>query len=293
MVGLLELAVIPVDDTDVVDSAYKKLKWAERRADELKGDIQSYRALDPIQFRQGRSTKSVFDPSLLVVRFYAAVDPQMPDWWGLALGDVLGSLRAALDHALVGHVRNQVPNLPESKERRLQFPVLTEPELWKGTSKNPGPERSLEGLCSPEVLDAVKNCQPFGFLPDRDPPQHPLSVLNRLVNADKHREVSVVAYVPHELTFDDSAPTVEIVGYAHGTSDLVDGAHAGTVIVRKPEPSVRWQAVSLKPVPTIGYVETTRIPGIVDEPGIGVGTVLDFLVEGVRTTLDEMAAAGA
>lgn len=56
MVGLLELSVIPVDDTDVVDSAYKKLKWAERRADELKGDIESYRALDPIQFRQGPST---------------------------------------------------------------------------------------------------------------------------------------------------------------------------------------------------------------------------------------------
>lgn len=282
-----------VDDTDLVDSAYKKFRWAKRRVDELKGDIERYRGLEPIQFRQGLSTDHPLDPTLLVVRFYAEVDPPMPDWWGLALGDVLGILRAALDHALVGHVRGRVPNLPESKERRIAFPILTEPELWKGTSKNPGPERSLVDLCSWAVLAAVKECQPFGVMPGRDPQQHPLAVLNRLVNVDKHREVSVVAYVPHELTLDDSEPTVDIVSYAPSTRDLVDGALAGTVVVRKPKPSVRWQALSIKPVPSIGYVETTRIPGIVDEPGIGVGTVLDFLVEGVQVTLDEIAAAGA
>jgi hypothetical protein len=185
-----------------VDSAYKKLKWAGRRADELKGDISRYRQLDAIQFRQGPNIAHLFDQSLLVVRFYASVDPPVPDWWGLAFGDVLGSLRAALDHALVLHVRGHVPNLTESKERGLHFPILKETESWQGTSKKPGPGRALRDLCSPAVLDAIKSCQPFVGLPRRDPLQHPLSVLNRLVNIDKHREISVVAYVPHELTLD-------------------------------------------------------------------------------------------
>jgi hypothetical protein len=83
------------------------------------------------------------------------------------------------------------------------------------------------------------------------------------------------------------------VSYTPGKSELVDGALAGTLVVRKPAPSTKWQAVALRPVPTIGYVETIRIAGVADEPGMGVDSVVDFLVEGVQMTLDEMKSAGA
>lgn len=275
-------------------SAYRKLDWARRRTAELQADVDEYRKLDAINFRQ-KTSPHLFDPSKSVLRFYAEIDPEMPDWWGLAVGDALGSLRAALDHALVGHVRTQVPTLTEAQEKRLQFPILDDEAKWMGTSKEPGPGRKLRDKCDPTVLKAIQDCQPFVPAWSESPEEHPLMVLNKMVNNDKHRESTVVAYASHQLTVDTSRPSaIEILELIQGEGELVHDALAATIVVRQPRAAGRrTRAVALDPAPELGFVETLRIPGIADDPGVGVMTMLEFLISGVQTTLDELKAAGA
>ncbi|MFD7011170.1 hypothetical protein [Rhodococcus jostii] len=277
-----------------VISAYRKLGWAKTRAEQLQASVNEYRALDPINF-DFKNSDHPFDPDRAVIKFYAAVEPPMPDWWGLAVGDVLVNLRSALDHAIIGHARTQSSGLTERQERSLYFPILDEEAKWEGPSSNKGPARTLPGLIAPAVIDAIRSCQPFAST--FPAAEHPLQALNTLVNVDKHREITVVAYAPHDLSVDTTKPNrIEILEITPSSNALVDGALAATMVIRRPRattPAAGPRGVSFDPVPEIGFVETLPIPGVAEEPGLDVMQVIDTLVNGVQSTLDTLKAAGA
>lgn|GEM_PF-4781973 len=272
-----------------MNSAYRKLDRARHHQTQLSNSIDEYRALDPINFRNEHADHA-FLPDTIVFKFYAVVEPAMPDWWGLAFGDILTNLRAALDHALFDHVRSRNATLSEADERGLVFPVIREDARWEGTAKKPGPARTLRKHCDPDFLERIRLVQPYARSGQSPVEHHALAMLARLVNLDKHREVSVVAYETHELTVDETRPNkVEIIKMTPGTDPLVDGALASIITVKRPQfrgPNIR--AFKMDPPPMLGFVESIEIPGVDRIPGIGVRQVAEHLVNGVASVLDDL-----
>ncbi|HEX5989655.1 MAG TPA: hypothetical protein VFY75_05545 [Solirubrobacterales bacterium] len=109
--------------------------------------------------------------------------------WGLLAGDFVHNLRGALDHL----VWQLVLLNGERPTRANQFPICTTSDrYWDRDKKQPSVrERTLTGVAEPhrQMIDSV---QPF-LGPVRDElhlDYHPLSVLARLSNMDKHQLIT-------------------------------------------------------------------------------------------------------
>jgi hypothetical protein len=100
--------------------------------------------------------------------------------WGVIVGDVVHCLRSALDQL--------VYSLSDDPDDRSGFPTATTEKEWKTRAP-----RLIWGV--PENFVAViDEAQPYkrGNAADT----HPLFILNKLSNLDKHRAIPVVALVP-------------------------------------------------------------------------------------------------
>jgi hypothetical protein len=102
-------------------------------------------------------------------------------------GDVLYNLRSALDHLAVAMV-------PSTRRSSASFPVAAE-DIWAKQNgcyivRNPEQRRSfrtaVRGMPAPAV-EAIKSIQPYGM--GQHPEGSALYQLNRLNNADKHRQL--------------------------------------------------------------------------------------------------------
>lgn len=101
---------------------------------------------------------------------------------GLLVGDVVHSIRAALDNLVWGFARLQHD---PPKNPRLAFPIFkdfTGKRGWQATGQDAALRASLPRV----VADAVRDIQPWK-VSKSDPTQDPLWVLDRLWNDDKHR----------------------------------------------------------------------------------------------------------
>jgi hypothetical protein len=135
---------------------------------------------------QGRGIKIEFDPS--------------PPELGLIFGDFVHNLRSALDHVvrdLAFDYRDKLPRYPgRSHGVRSAFPILTHGNQWANT---PGcQDGGFEKVCGivPDAITAIERLQPYHAVGDVD--WQPLTVLSRLDNRDKHRELNLaISYVSH------------------------------------------------------------------------------------------------
>ena len=158
------------------------------------------------------------DAELVIIRFRVSVKHEQPDDWGLIVGDILGNLRAALDHAVFGHAAARADAagapLTSKQERALQYPfVHTEPE-W------PNEKAKLAPFMDATVLDEIEKTQPFRA---QKPEWHSFALLNRLVNEDKHRTVRVVTHVNEVFTVQPGTEA-DIVSIEKAPREMVDGA---------------------------------------------------------------------
>lgn len=94
--------------------------------------------------------------------------------WAVLIGEVVHNLRSALDHAVYAAA--------ESPDGKTAFPVITDPAKWDGRSV----ARKLRSV-PPAAVEIVKRVQPFVAAAQHDPAEHPLALLERLWNHDKHR----------------------------------------------------------------------------------------------------------
>jgi len=113
---------------------------------------------------------------------YYPVDPQATDAWPLLVSECLHHLRSALDNIAFALAKQHTPNLTKAQRRDAAFPITNTGKKWTEAA-------SMIKAMSPAACTAIRTTQP---LHDADPTQHPLSLLQRLQNQDKHRALHTV-----------------------------------------------------------------------------------------------------
>ena len=100
----------------VLDSAYAKLRWADKHLDTLKTECERFIDSQPYSCIKEAHP----DPPQYIIR--AMINHGVPAHWGLIIGDYAHNSRSALD-MLVQSISTIPPN---GKDRtRLQFPICT------------------------------------------------------------------------------------------------------------------------------------------------------------------------
>ena len=107
--------------------------------------------------------------------------------WSLIIGEILFNLRCALDHLVYNLAVSDSQINPPHNEKKLMFPV-SEKEVDFEKSVKRG---LLRGL-NQENIDFIKSVQPFNSSIDTN--LHPLAVLSKLNNIDKHRYLQIAVF---------------------------------------------------------------------------------------------------
>lgn len=123
--------------------------------------------------------------------------------WPITVSNVVHQLRSALDNAIAQLV---VANGGTLEIARGQFPIFTSLDNYR---KDRDKSRYLEHVAEParRVIDAL---QPFN---SSTPEMHPLAILNRISNWDKHRGLHAATHVARDIAAifkSDALSTIEV-----------------------------------------------------------------------------------
>ena len=180
-----------------IPSARKKLGRAKVHADALRADVDAFRKQSPYEFEM----EPLGNPrGLADIHVNAKVTraTPIPDSWALIMGDILTNVRAALDHAVYPHVR---ANAPDVQPLQIQYPIA---------KSAPKFEKKTAGWFTNDVHRCIEQWQPYHA---DDPSGHPLRILQKLVNIDKHRSLLVADYpvvgfgMPTHELYETASPT--------------------------------------------------------------------------------------
>jgi hypothetical protein len=136
--------------------------------------------------------------------------PKPDRYLSILAGDCLYNLRSALDHLVWQLVLSNPPNRPT---RHNMFPICTsmgafEEQIQKGR---------LKGVTEPAVA-LIKGLQPG------DDRGHPLFLLDKLHNIDKHRELNLVIAVASDLHLKWTRQGIVTSESTMANEDIHDGA---------------------------------------------------------------------
>lgn len=183
-----------------IPSARKKLGRAQVHADALRVDVDAFRKQSPYEFEMEPLGNSRGRADIRVIAKVTRATP-IPDSWALIMGDILTNVRAALDHAVYPHVR---ANAPDVQRWQIQYPIAdSAAEFEAKTAKT-------EGWFTKDVHRVIEQWQPYHA---DDPSGHPLRILQKLVNIDKHRSLLVADYpvvgfgMPTHELYETASPT--------------------------------------------------------------------------------------
>jgi hypothetical protein len=185
-----------------------------------------------------------------------------PERWGVVLGDVVGALRAALDHAMYAAVEahSGSPDRPAS----IDFPITTKKPDFENARKRLA---ELVNARTWEIVDAV---QPLHG--EKVAHTAPLEILRWMSNVDKHRYLHIVGRAQVDL----GAPLVEspmgeleVVEQEMLEGQAIDGATVGRVVFRRPATS---GPVDVRP--TFAHTPSVQI---CDHPRLSTGRCIASL----------------
>lgn len=204
------------------DSWWIKLGRARLHLEDIESRVQEVVGPNP---QQGRVTVEHTPKGW---RYRLSLSITEDEWLPVIIGDFLFNVRSALDHLAVAHV-------PSRRKRDAQFPIFTD-NLWEQSSEESlgrERERSREkwsrytcGM-APKVLEVVTLAQPYQAIhKGESPDNHALAILSAFQNADKHRELTIVAHGLHNPTGSATFPdgTVETFPALSHDQMLTDGA---------------------------------------------------------------------
>jgi hypothetical protein len=284
-----------------MDSAVAKLERAKVHRDQLHDEVMAYRNRAPIEWTfEQKFDRPDQNESTLAARVH--IKEPIPVAWGLIVGDVLTNLRAALDHAVYGHAAAR-SQLTEPQERRLQYPVLRNSDQWLGAAAVPATptspakpnvesaKKNLKDFLDTDVLNAIERSQPYH---SPDPDRHWLTLLNALVNRDKHRAVRTVAWVSDDFNIAYSEATV--VSVDAPPVEMIEGALVATAILRQappkpPPPGYTGSGWRRTPIATYNdLAEKIEAPPTGDY--VPLLALMNWLINEVEQLLNDLKAAG-
>ncbi len=134
--------------------------------------MHEYLDSDPVDLQRQ------IQPDGLTSVFALLVTTEPPLDLALRVGEVVHQLRSALDH-LANQVVRAAGHQPT---RRTSFPIIIRP---------PRKAVAIHGGADPKALSVIDQVQPYHR--KHEPERHPLAVLDKLWNIDKHRNLSLAA----------------------------------------------------------------------------------------------------
>jgi hypothetical protein len=175
----------------MTDSWWLKVERAEHHILDLDEGMRSYEAKHP--YRPVRQPNRRGDENNW--RFVLEITEQPDPRLSLILGDVVHNLRTALDHVLVAM-------RPRRFRWNAGFP-LCDVDIWAKDSSGEFISRddkrrasftnAVEGLEAPAVA-IIEELQPYAMANDGfDAKLHPLGILGKFDNADKHRQLVLLS----------------------------------------------------------------------------------------------------
>jgi hypothetical protein len=172
-------------------------------------------------------------------RISASVDDYPPIELGLIAGDVVQNLRAALDQLVWGY------SASSKRDRRTAFPIYTKEENFRESAPS-----QVRGL-SEEGLANLERWQPFQ--PGGQADRHPLAMLQRLSNTDKHQTLLPLAVVQKRPPVLAGYGEWKIEDYHYfdpTAAQLIEGTEVMTFLIsgelpdqEAPHPFLTWQLV--------------------------------------------------
>jgi hypothetical protein len=141
--------------------------------------------------------------------------PKPPIEISTLVGDCLHNLRPILDYLIWQMVISNPPNKPD---RRNMFPICNTLEDFNAQIRG----KRLSGITN-DAIEIIKQFQPFNDL------YHPLSLLNELYNADKHRNLNFTIAVASDLYITLLRNNQIISQIMLGNDEVRDGAIFGDV----------------------------------------------------------------
>lgn len=236
------------DDTGWIPDAYLPIAFKLARADELAWELFSlvfdrYARQGPIQFKARLEGEREY----VTVDSVKPIPPVVP----LVFGDAINQLRSSLDHALLALIEQaRGHQLPEEQARTLMFPITATESAFTRDMKRSG--RVVPELATDTPLyKAIATLQPWHdnqqeflaelptppfatSLPPSDP-IHPLVLLQRYSNYDKHRRIYFSstrnAYLAIQAPPDRYQTHFEIDGEFSAGTDLLSIRQGDKVII--------------------------------------------------------------
>lgn len=195
---------IPRTTHSLLWSAGEKVRWAETHLEALQRDTWDYLATPG-----NRPTMCAdLDPQS---GYHVYTIKRMPDYArlqtnvALGVGDVIGNLRAALDHAIWGVLFPRAVHLPKFDASGVAFPICDEAARLAGSRAG----KAIKPHLTPDEWDIILLSlldQPY---PGIEGPfnrstwgrwnaghDHPLRILQSLSNDDKHRLLPTILLLP-------------------------------------------------------------------------------------------------
>jgi hypothetical protein len=182
----------------IIPSCLLKLERAEKHLVDLELEIAAYCDSHPYTVRVGIEGKR----KVHRLCFTSQIDRRVY----LVASDFLYNIRSALDHLACSLV-------PKSQGSHVGFPIF-----WQGVWDPAKPGENQQRLddrerwttytrfMHPDAVAILKRLQPRDGARDTDPDMHYLSILNRLSNIDRHRDLAVYSTGLKEFTFTFGTP---------------------------------------------------------------------------------------
>ena len=196
-----------------------KLDRAVQHLERLQREVQRWLGRHP------HFVISNFNPERGRYSIWVTPEGEPPAELGLIIGDCLHNLRSALDSLAYDLARTcQGGTLSPEVAERSEFPIFIEPKKFEEARK-----RKI-GAIAPRAQAKIKRLQPFNKWDHfrnymaiwgmRSHPEayHPLWLLQKLSNIDKHRERHLALFGPEQVLFGGDNANIVVASARVATS---------------------------------------------------------------------------
>lgn len=217
----------PADYVASSEGALRKFGWANKHLERFRSECNDFLQGPPTPY-EIVSNRYVTDGRTHEA-FTININQQPPVELALIAGDFLHNARATLDYFVRALTEvNLGGSVSSDIERSTGFPIASKIEHF-----DPKKVRAV----SPDVVTVIESLQPYHL---KRPRYHPLAVLNRMCNIDKHRSLHLAFLnIKHGGWWGD---LVELE-YANFTEPLIDGAEIARFVWNQtPGPQMKVNA---------------------------------------------------